>query len=33
MQPIKLTDQERQDLVAFMETLTGTVRETAVLPK
>jgi cytochrome c peroxidase len=24
MQPIKLTDQERQDLIAFMETLTGT---------
>jgi cytochrome c peroxidase len=33
MQPIALTDQERQDIIAFMETLTGTVRESAVMPK
>jgi cytochrome c peroxidase len=33
MQPIQLTDQERQDIIAFMETLTGTVRESAVMPK
>ena len=34
MQPIQLTDQERQDLIAFMETLTGSGRvESAVVPK
>jgi cytochrome c peroxidase len=33
MQPIRLTDQERQDLIAFMETLTSTTRESAVVPK
>jgi cytochrome c peroxidase len=33
MQPIQLTDQERQDLVAFMETLTGATRESAVMPR
>jgi cytochrome c peroxidase len=33
MQPIKLTDRERQDLVAFMQTLTATTRESAVAPK
>ena len=33
MQPIKLTDQERRDIIAFMETLTGPVRATAVDPK
>jgi cytochrome c peroxidase len=26
MQPIQLTDQERQDLIAFMETLSGSTR-------
>jgi hypothetical protein len=31
--PIKLTDQERQDIVAFMQTLTATTRESAVMPK
>ena len=30
MQKITLTDQERQDLVAFMETLTGTVQASSV---
>ncbi len=33
MQPIKLTNQERQDLIAFMETLTGSGRSAAVVPK
>jgi cytochrome c peroxidase len=33
MQPIALTDQERQDLIAFMETLTSTIRESAAVPK
>ena len=33
MQPIQLTDQERQDLVAFMETLTRSGRSSAVVPK
>jgi cytochrome c peroxidase len=31
MQPLQLTDQERQDLIAFMETLTATTRERAVV--
>lgn len=33
MQPIKLTDQERQDLIAFMETLTGSSGSSAAAPK
>jgi cytochrome c peroxidase len=33
MQPIQLSDQERQDLIAFMETLTSTTRASAVVPK
>jgi len=33
MQPIALTDQERQDLVAFMETLSGSGRSNAAVPK
>jgi len=33
MQPIQLTDQERQDLIAFMETLSGSGRSSAVTPK
>ena len=33
MQPIQLTDQERQDLIAFMETLTTTERATGTKPK
>lgn len=33
MQPIKLTDQERQDIVAFMGTLSGTTHESAMAPK
>jgi cytochrome c peroxidase len=33
MQPIQLTDQERQDIIAFMETLTATTRESAAMPK
>jgi cytochrome c peroxidase len=33
MQRIELSDRERQDLVAFMETLTATTRESAVVPK
>ncbi len=33
MQPIQLTDQERQDIIAFMETLTGSGRSSAVVPK
>ena len=32
MQPIQLTDEERQDLIAFMETLSG-ARSSAVAPK
>jgi cytochrome c peroxidase len=32
MQPIQLTDQERQDLIAFMETLSGS-RPSAVVSK
>ena len=30
MMPIELTDQERADLIAFMETLTGTAEQPAV---
>jgi cytochrome c peroxidase len=30
MMPIELTDQERDDLVAFMETLTGATDQAAV---
>ena len=33
MQPIQLTDQERQDIIAFMETLTGSGRSAGVTPK
>jgi cytochrome c peroxidase len=33
MQPIQLTDQERRDLIAFMETLSGSGRSSAVVPK
>ena len=33
MQPIQLTDQERQDLIAFMETLSGSERSSAAVPK
>ena len=33
MQPIQLTDQERADLIAFMETLTSSTRASAVTPK
>ena len=33
MQPIALTDQERQDLIAFMETLSGSGRSNAAVPK
>jgi len=33
MQPIKLTDQERQDLIAFMETLSGSAAAGTVVPK
>lgn len=33
MQPIKLTDQERADLIAFMETLTGSSGSSAAAPK
>jgi cytochrome c peroxidase len=32
MQPIQLTDQERQDLIAFMETLTGAQPKAAPKP-
>src|SRR5215218_6232546 len=32
MMPIELTDQERSDLIAFMETLTGTNQETRARP-
>ena len=32
MMPIELTDQERLDLVAFMDTLTGTNQETRARP-
>jgi hypothetical protein len=33
MQPLQLSDQERADLVAFMETLTSSTRASAVTPK
>jgi cytochrome c peroxidase len=33
MQPIRLTDQERRDLIAFMETLSGSGGSSAVVPK
>jgi cytochrome c peroxidase len=33
MQPIQLTDQERQDIIALMETLSGSGRSSAVVPK
>ena len=33
MQPLQLTDQERQDVIAFMETLTSSARSSAVVPK
>ena len=33
MQPIALTDRERQDLIAFMETLSGSGRSSPVVPK
>jgi cytochrome c peroxidase len=33
MQPIQLTDQERQDIIAFMETLSGSGRSSAAVPK
>jgi cytochrome c peroxidase len=33
MQPIQLTDQERQDIIAFMETLSGSERSSAAVPK
>jgi cytochrome c peroxidase len=33
MQPIQLTAQERQDIIAFMETLTGSEQSAAVAPK
>jgi len=32
MMPIELADQERDDLVAFMDTLTGTNQETRARP-
>jgi cytochrome c peroxidase len=33
MQPIALTDQERQDLIAFMATLSGSMRSNAAVPQ
>ncbi|MPZ38178.1 MAG: c-type cytochrome [Rhizobiales bacterium] len=33
MRPIQLTDQERQDLIAFMETLSGSGRSATAVPK
>jgi cytochrome c peroxidase len=33
MQPIILTDQERRDLIAFMETLNGQARASVVVPR